>query len=149
MKNLNSIKAKGKVLLNNEDIKNSSEKKIFKFGVTFLSRLTYAYIISDTFLKTYTVREKGYKFMGIVFIDNACFHYMASLTFPAFVISNSIKFSNIFFVKYFTKLPLFAKYGPSILAIICIPFIMKPVDNLTEFILNSTIRNFYNNEMLI
>lgn len=125
--------------------------------------LSFCYIISDIGLKLYDFKIKTYqkdsisgisnkKLNSIIWykgLDLTLWHTSASIILPATVIHIIVhntdklqtKYSNKFYHKY-TSLR-FRSFFPTIIGISSIPFIIKPIDKLTDLCLDKLIRPLY------
>ena len=69
---------------------------------------------------------------------------LPALTIHSIVYSSNIILKNIFIGNRYRKL---VKYGPSIIGLSSIPFIIQPLDHLTDWIMDRTLRNLYGSKL--
>ncbi len=76
--------------------------------------------------------------------DKLIWHGFASMLLPALSVHSIVSFSG---KHVFNKLPTnFTKtrtWAPTTLALVSIPFIIHPLDHLTDFAMDNTIRKYY------
>jgi fission process protein 1 len=110
--------------------------------VRFLYGLSWGYVFLDSAVRTYTVRKYGREAMGYCFLDASIFHTFASMALPAFTIHSIVKYSGKFLKKTLPNSRV-SKFGPVVLGLGSIPFIIHPLDHFTEFVMDRTVRKLY------
>lgn len=110
--------------------------------VKTLYGLSIGYVIVDIAGRTYCVHDQGYDKMGFFMFDTTLWHLMASLVFPAVTIHTLVKYAT----KLTKKVTVNKKANawiPAILALSSVPFIIHPIDVVTDVIMDKGVRPFY------
>jgi fission process protein 1 len=116
---------------------------INKNFVRFLYGVSWGYVILDTGIKTYSVKQHGNEAMIYSCLDTSIFHTFASMALPAFTIHSIVKYSLKFLKKTIGEKSRLTKFLPVALGLTSIPFIIHPLDHGTEWVMDKTIRSFY------
>lgn len=116
--------------------------------VRALYGLSIAYVIVDISGRTYCVHDQGIKRMSYFALDTTLWHLSASLILPAVVIHSIVKYTGKF-TKKITKNAKAIAWVPAILALGSVPFIIQPIDHVTDFALDKTLRPFYLDKIAI
>jgi fission process protein 1 len=112
--------------------------------VKILYGVSWGYVFLDTGLKTFSVENQGRSKMIIYGFDTLVWHCLASMLIPAYVIHSLVHYSELVIRKYAAPSTKFGRYGPTIIGLSSIPFIIHPIDHLGDFIMNNTLRRGYN-----
>jgi len=117
-----------------------------KWFVNGMYGLSIGYVVADTAIKTYEIRDQGSQKMLIKAGDLSLWHTFASMILPAVSIHTIVKTSghglnNLSKMGY--KFPRWGKFLPTAFGLASIPFIIHPLDHLTDYVMNQTIRKFY------
>ena len=115
--------------------------------VRFLYGISWGYVILDTGVKTYSVRDHGNEAMMYCCLDTSIFHTFASMALPALTIHSIVKYSGKFLKKIIGDKSKFSKLLPVCLGLSSIPFIIHPLDHGTEWVMDKTTRRFYINKV--
>jgi mitochondrial fission process protein 1 len=107
--------------------------------------ISIGYIILDIFVKTTEMIPKQQN-VPLEFCSLVCWHSLASLALPAIVIHRTVKITggiqNKIMNKFPTKFPkIYSRYYrffPTAIGLITIPFIIHPIDNLTDKIVDTS-----------
>eukprot|EP01130_Rhizamoeba_saxonica_P002059 TRINITY_DN11865_c0_g1_i1.p1 TRINITY_DN11865_c0_g1~~TRINITY_DN11865_c0_g1_i1.p1 ORF type:complete len:189 (-),score=47.89 TRINITY_DN11865_c0_g1_i1:14-580(-) len=107
--------------------------------------ISFAYVFADTGLKMQHEYEisnntKRSVFTGAYMLT---FHGLASLLLPAVTIHTIVKYAKMGIAKGtagFFKKPAVKQWGPSIIGLGMIPFIVGPIDHGTEFVMENTLK---------
>jgi len=128
-----------------------SIKKIIPKLYYPLYGLSFAYIGADTYYaaldadRHYTKKdiskEQHDKMVNYTIGDKLIFHTFASVLLPAMTITGIVKTSKFILTNMLPK--RYAFYGSAIIGLCSIPFIIKPIDDSTEYILDKYIRPMY------
>lgn len=116
--------------------------------VQTLYGLSIGYVIVDICGRTYCVHDQGVNKMFYFAIDTTIWHLSASLILPAVVVHSIVKYSGKLTKKLFTNKKALA-WIPAVVALGSVPFIIKPIDMVTDFTLDNTLRKIYHNKMAI
>ena len=86
--------------------------------------------------------------MSLTFFDTFTWHIFASMLLPAFTIHAIVNNSK----KLFTKMNLkntstIKKYGPSAIGLSSIPLIIHPLDHLTDYAMDNSLRKIYGEKL--
>jgi len=116
--------------------------------VQTLYGLSIGYVIVDICGRTYCVHDQGSKKMLYFAFDTTLWHLSASLILPAVVVHSIVKYSGKLTKKLFTNKKALA-WIPAIVALGSVPFIIKPIDFVTDFTLDNTLRKIYHDKIAI
>lgn len=106
--------------------------------------LSFGYVFTDIGIKTHAMKHLGNDAMVKNAIDLTIWHGLASMAIPAFTIHTIVKYSSVG-LKHFPKVygTKYGKFLPSILGLVSIPFIIHPIDHMTDYAMDNTIRKYY------
>ena len=111
------------------------------------------YVGADVFYHSHCQHKKdptNTKQLAICTSDHLLWHSFASMIFPAATIHTAVKFSGKFLNKFNLKTyPRVLKWGPTGFGLAIIPFIIHPLDDLTDYLMNNSVRKFYHHEKKI
>jgi fission process protein 1 len=113
--------------------------------------VSWAYVFVDTGVKTYEVREHGTEAMAYKACDLFAWHSIASMALPAFSIHSMVKYSGKAIQKVSETRALperLKKFGPTAFGLGMIPFIIHPLDHLTDFVFDNSIRKLYAHKLV-
>lgn len=109
--------------------------------------LSFGYVGADIGIKLYDIKDYPQEVIMYKGIDLSLWHTSASIVTPAVtihtIVSSVTKFQNrlIHTSKYFPqKLRILF---PTLVGLSSIPLIIKPIDNMTDFVMNNSIRKMY------
>lgn len=101
--------------------------------------LSFGYIGLDIVNKIYEKREFGNRSMMVTGVDNFVWHGFASFLFPGLAINRGIHYTKQW--SKGTRLPIKVKrFGPSLFGLALIPFIVHPIDDMTDWLMDNTFR---------
>lgn len=102
------------------------------------------YVVADVYLKGYDTFTKtgDQRHTNIVVVDSLVWHSLASMTIPAVTIHSIVKYSAKP-MKRANFSPKVCRTVPSLIGLVSIPLIIHPIDHLTDYLLDNTIRKFY------
>lgn len=119
--------------------------------------LSIGYVIVDTCIHIASVHkqtENQSNQMELTIIngtDKAIWHTFASMIFPAITVHTIVKYSALIINKTLHQTPQIMK-ASSLLSVaigLCsIPLIIHPLDHLTDYLMDNTIRRFYNDKLV-
>lgn len=144
MRGLNNVMIGGRPLAYASELGESVRPLIPRFIVRALYGVSWAYVMLDTASKTYTVRDYGREKMAYFSADLLLWHSLASMMIPALTIHSIVKYSGKAIKKYGNAASNFGRFGPTVIGLLSIPFIIHPIDHATDIAMNATIRRFYN-----
>ena len=147
MRTMNNVMIGSRPLAYASELGESVRPLVPKFLVKSLYGISWAYVILDTIAKTYSVRDQGREKMAVYAMDLAIWHSLASMALPAFTIHSIVKYSGKVIKKCSDPASKFGKFGPTIIGLCSIPFIIHPLDHVTDFSMNNTLRKFYSHKM--
>lgn len=111
-----------------------------KWFVRGMYGLSIGYVISDIGIKIHEIKDQGTETILMKAGELTLWHTSASLVLPAVCIHTIVKSSTklLDIVKHMVekrgmKLPKHAKFAPVILGLSSIPFIIHPIDEITDF----------------
>jgi len=118
------------------------------WSVRTLYGISIGYVLVDTGIKTYDVKHLGQKQMIIKGGDTLLWHTFASMILPAVTIHTIVKSSSTVLTRFNTlnRFPKVGKFLPTIIGLGSIPFIIHPLDHITDFVMDKTIRPLYKNK---
>lgn len=143
IRRLPALTAKAKAAAYASEVGESFRPIVPRSFVNFLYFVSIGYVVMDISGRTYCVKDQGQEKMMYFALDTTLFHLMASLVFPAVVIHKIVSLASKGCKKLF---PTFIKghaWLPALIALSSVPFIIDPIDHVTEFILDKGIRPFY------
>lgn len=142
------LKVNKKLVIAGRDFGETVSPLIPNWTVKLLYFISLGYIAYDISLKTYESRENGRKSMMLTFIDTTIWHSLASFFLPAVSIHHIVEGSSHFIQK--TRLnDRMKRLAPICLGFISIPMLISPLDKLTDFSMNKTIRRAYKDQIKI
>ena len=96
----------------------------------------------DIFLKyKFLIVNKNDKYKNLYVIDLSIWHTGASLVFPAICINRFVHFTT----NYLKKKRVFGnKVIPTFMALGLIPYIIHPIDELTDYLMDNSYRKYIN-----
>jgi len=143
MTRLNGFMAKTRSLAYASELGESIRPIVSPLIVKLLYGVSWGYVFLDTGLKIYSIQDQGTGKMILYGTDTFIWHALASMLLPATTIHAIVKYSNKL-IKKFKKAPLpMKRFGPTIMGLASIPFIIHPIDHFTDWGMDNTIRNFY------
>lgn len=140
--------------------------------------ISIGYVIVDTMIHTYNVNQilknrnnsQSQKHLAINFIDKAIWHTFASMILPAVTIHSIVKYSGIclkheldhmsFFkitnpfndeaikAKNIAQIAKYSRWGSVFIGLASIPFIIHPLDHLTDYVMDKTMRQLYPGQLI-
>lgn len=78
-------------------------------------------------------------------IDLGIWHTSASIIIPTVTIHSVVKITSYGITKFSSKnikMPGFYRFIPSIIGLAFIPIIINPIDNITDYIMDNSVRKF-------
>mgnify|MGYP001609649464 CR=1 FL=1 len=117
-----------------------SLRKLIPQLVRPLYCISFFYVFMDMSLKyKFYVGKKSVDYKKAYMKDLFLWHMGASIIFPAIFINRFVHYTSIFFKK--TTIP-FRKFLPTLFALSLIPFIIHPLDDLTDYIMDNSYRKY-------
>lgn len=110
--------------------------------VNTLYAISIGYVVIDIAGRTYCVKDQGFEKVAYFVLDTSLWHSLASLILPAVTIHSIVKYSAKATKKITTNKSACA-WIPALLALGSVPFIIHPLDHLTDFVLDKAVRPFY------
>lgn len=159
--NSNKIMAALRPLAYVSEVGESFRSKIPSFAVKGAYALSIGYVGVDTIVHTINVNskllhnpditiEERQKRVAINFADKAVWHTCASMVLPALTIHTIVKYSNKGFLYGLPKMmPSIKNLVPKsswaavFVGLGSIPFIIHPLDHLTDYVMDNTVRKLY------
>lgn len=118
------------------------------YFVRFLYGISWNYIFIDTAVKVNKAKNHSYKVIKLTFFDTLTWHLLASMLIPSLTIHSLVKFSKKLFNFCGIRSQNFLKYGPTIFGLTAIPFIIRPIDDFTDNLMDRTIRLCYKDNLV-
>lgn len=146
---LNNVMIGSRPLAYASEVGESARPIISRHMVLSLYGLSIGYVLLDTFYKSIAVREHGIGKTALFAMDLAIWHSLASMALPAFTIHSIVKFSgklmkNTNIANPASRLFMF---GPTLIGLASIPFIIHPIDHFTDLAMNNSLRRFYSHKL--
>jgi fission process protein 1 len=115
--------------------------------VRLLYGVSWGYVILDTSLKTYSVKDQPTNIMTTYAMDTAIWHTFASMALPAFTIHSIVKYSGKILQKFVNPASKIGRFGPTFFGMASIPFIIHPLDHFTDWAMDNSLRKIYGHKM--
>lgn len=142
LRKLPALTAKAKAAAYASEVGESFRPVVHNLFVRSMYGISIGYVLFDIAGRTYCVHDQGKEAMSIFAFDTTLFHLMASLIFPALVIHKIVSISSKMVKKRVNNVKIKA-WLPAAIALASVPFIIEPIDHITEFILDKGVRPFY------
>jgi hypothetical protein len=130
----------------------STRAVIPKSAVRGLYGLSFAYCFADIGVRAHDFKNEGHTNQQVVYstFDRTLWHGSASMFMPAFTIHTLVKYSRMVINKtaIVQSTPKVGIWGPVIIGLSSIPFIIHPLDHLTDYIMDNTIRKLYKDKLV-
>lgn len=99
--------------------------------------IAVGYMIYDSYMKAKKAKNKVSKF-----IDTIIWQSLATILIPSYVIHKIVFFTKdlIKDIEIINKYKILKDYLPSVIGILSIFFIMQPIDDLVDYVMDNTIR---------
>ena len=110
--------------------------------VKFLYGISIGYVIVDVAGRSYCVSDQGRSKTSYFIFDTLLWHSLASLILPAVVIHSLVKYSGKG-IKKITSNKKAVAWIPAIIALGSVPFIIHPIDVVTDLALDNLVRPLY------
>ena len=117
------------------------------FLVRFLYGVSWGYIFLDTGLNIRKLGDKSFEIKSLTFFDTFTWHILASLVLPATTIHAIVGQSKKIITKINIKNKNILKFGPTFMGLCSIPFIIHPLDHLTDYFMDNTLRKLYSDKL--
>jgi len=114
--------------------------------VRALYGVSWGYVIIDTGFNTMMAYDVGKEAAIYTCVDRSIFHTFASMAFPAYTIHSIVRYSGRF-LRFFFRGTKIARFGPTIIGIACIPYIIHPLDHLADYLMDRSCRLFYSHKL--
>jgi DNA-binding protein H-NS len=114
--------------------------------VKALYGISIGYIFLDVAGRTYCVSNQGREKMSYLCFDTLLWHSLASLYLPMVIIHKLVHIFG-FGIKKITKNKIAIAWIPALIALGSVPFIIHPIDIVTDFALDNTVRRLYLDKM--
>lgn len=147
MRRLNSVMASSRPLAYASEMGESVRPLVPPFFVRFLYGVSWGYVILDTAVKTYSVKDQGREIMSYYAMDTSIWHTFASMALPAFTIHSIVKYSGKLLKNFVNPLSRFGRFGPTIIGMSSIPFIIHPLDHFTDWAMDNSLRKLYSDKL--
>jgi len=118
------------------------------YFVRFLYGISWGYIFTDTAMKVNNVKKESNTIIKFTFFDTLTWHLFASMLIPSLTIHSLVKYTKKIFTKANFRNKNFIKFGPTILGLSSIPFIIKPIDDFTDKLMDYTFRLGYKDNLI-
>eukprot|EP01084_Bolivina_argentea_P160124 278854_1 len=114
------------------------------YFVHALYGVSIGYVFADVGISCYNIKDKGRETQIYTAIDQTIWHSMASLAFPAITIHQIVHASQKYATPKITHyLPKYGRFAPIVFGLGSIPFIIHPLDHITDFIMNQSLRKYW------
>lgn len=139
--------AKQRFLAYTSEVGESFRPIIPKFIVNASYGASIFYVGADVYIHTNEMinNNKPKKEIILKTSDRIVWHSFASMILPAFFIHSIVKYSNkgINKINFMNKYPRGKSLMPTFIGLISIPFIIHPIDHLTDWSMDNSVRKFY------
>lgn len=126
---------------------------IRKYMVNFSYTASLIYVASDIGINTYDMfqAKKPQNEIALKTTDLMIWHGFASMILPALTIHSIVKYSGKGIDKFnvFNSHSKLKTWSPTLIALMCIPFIIHPIDHVTDFAMDNSIRKLYKMDQTI
>lgn len=147
MKMMNSIMNTGRPLAYASELGESARPLVPSWVVRSLYGISWGYVIMDTVVKTYSVKDQGKEKMSYYALDQVIWHSFASMMLPSITIHTIVKYSGKMINKMVKPNTFVGRYGATILGLSSIPFIIHPFDRLTDYLMDKSYRKCFSNKL--
>jgi fission process protein 1 len=126
-----------------------SFKPIFPTLVMPSYVVAFAYCFADALYKTFLAKDHGQALLDVIRLgsDALLWQSLASVLIPgniiAFITSLAVKTIRTEMDGMSTLPEPVRKWGPTIIGLACIPFIIEPIDTAVDMVFDNTIRAFW------
>lgn len=131
--------------------------------------LSIGYVCADTAFHTYNVHstlkkqslpnDQIVKQTAINFGDKAVWHTFASMVLPAVTVHSVVKYSgktinyglnrsSYMTTKHLASIGRYSRIGSVFMGLASIPFIIHPLDHLTDYVMDNTVRKLYGKQLV-
>jgi fission process protein 1 len=118
-----------------------------KYMVNFAYAASIIYVGADIAVHTHQMIRENKPRNEIILktTDRTIWHSFASMLLPAFTVHAIVKYCGKGFnnLAYFNRYPRVRTWGPTMIALTSIPFIIHPIDHATDFVMDNTLRKLY------
>lgn len=142
LRKLPALTQKAKAAAYSSEVGESFRPVIHKKMVRFLYGVSIGYIIVDVTGRSFCVADQGTNKMSYFIFDTLLWHSLASLLLPALAIHKIVALSKKVICKISSNKKALA-WIPAILALSSVPFIIHPIDKITDFALDNVVRPIY------
>lgn len=143
MRRLSTVMKQTRSMAYASELGESTRPVVNPMFVRFLYGISWGYVILDTTVKVYSVKDQGSEKMKFCALDTAIWHTFASMALPAFTIHAIVKYADKFIKKKVTPTSYLGRFGATVIGLASIPFIIHPLDHLTDFVMDNTLRKVY------
>ena len=149
MRRLSIVMAKTRSMAYASELGESTRPIVSPFFVKFLYGVSWAYVFIDTGVKTYSVKDQGREKMAYYALDTSIWHSLASMALPAFTIHTIVHYSSSLLKKFVKPTSRIGRFGPTAIGLASIPFIIHPLDHMTDWAMDRTLRLAYKDKLPI
>lgn len=148
LRTLPKIISKQRYLAYASEVGESFRPIVPKYIINTAYAASILYVCFDVGMHTENLikQNKSRKEVIVLTSDKILWHSFASMILPAITVHSIVKYSSIGIHKYnmFNNYPKVKGWAPTVFALMCIPFIIHPIDHVTDFAMDNTIRKLYN-----
>lgn len=142
LRQIPAFTAKAKAAAYASEVGESFRPIVSRNLVNTLYAVSIGYVVVDIVGRTYCVKNQGAEKVAYFVLDTSLWHSLASLILPAVTIHSIVKYSAKL-TKKVTSNKKVCAWVPAILALGSVPFIIHPLDHVTDFVLDKAVRPFY------
>lgn len=113
------------------------------YFVKFMYGVSWSYVLLDTGLKVHKVSNESPTVISLTLFDTFTWHIFASMLLPAVTIHAIVGNSKKLLNKANVQNKFVMKYSPTLIGLVSIPLIIHPLDHLTDFMMDYTLRMAY------
>lgn len=143
LKKFNILKKSKAAVSTSHEINHSLHHVASKNFLNALNLVAWLYIAYDVSYRFWESRNKGYAQAFKVGADTFVWHMLASNLFPGLIISSIIGISKKNLEKFFIGRHNLVTYLSAGIALAFIPIMIKPIDQATDMLLDSTTRPYF------
>ena len=109
--------------------------------VTATYGVAFNYVLADAFFQS-AKKSNADQHSGLVFVDSLLWQSLASVAIPGVTINLITKASSKMMVAA-TQNKTVRKFAPTVIGLSAIPLIIKPIDEFTDVLMDSTFRAMF------
>jgi len=140
---LPKLVAEQRFLAYTSEVGESFRPLVPKYLVNATYGISICYVGADVWIHAHNMHKNNKPKNEIIVqtADRLIWHSFASMILPAVTIHSIVKYSKK--LNWFSGMPMVKCWFPTVFALSCIPFIIHPLDHVTDIAMDHTIRKLY------